>query len=352
MDTVTGRLNEGLFIQTPEDVKKSYCDLLAHQNLVETHALILSGQEMVIDANRRIAMVTFNPPIELAGDIKIDIRQLNLASEHSSFVWFNTQFITDKLTVFSESEIDRSKSSSSSSSSYSYSSAYSYSDSSSYSVEPSEESESTVTIDMETTPFNSVSAPSSSRSIIPFVDNYQDREFFIRCEFEDKWLEVTDEYAALQVEREQSRNREVPTDGDEGKTALSMIHKAGNQLLTSTRKIFTRVSSSASSGLLRSGSGPSSPILSRQSSRSSIEMNTITSPPGDTSETRMIINDTQLRNKKDIELRKKMRLNSVHESEEFRKSLNASHVNEEEKTEAYEAIDESSDEIQLDRETS
>ena len=46
-------MNEGLFIQTPEDIKKSYCDLLAHQTLVENHTPILTGQEMIIDSNRK-----------------------------------------------------------------------------------------------------------------------------------------------------------------------------------------------------------------------------------------------------------------------------------------------------------
>lgn len=355
MDTVTGRLNEGLFIQGPEDVKKSYCDLLAHQNLIENHITVINGQEMTIDSNRRIAVLTFNPPIELSGDVKIDIRQVNLASEHSSFVWFNTQFITDKLTVFNESEIDRSKSSSSSSSSYSYSSAYSYSDSTAYSVANTvdgSEAESVV-VDMENTPPASLSVISSSRSIIPLIEDTGDREFFIRCEFGDKWLEETDSYQILHLEREMSKNRgEVPSDSEEGKNAFSIIQKAGSHILTSARTLVSRVSSSTSGGLLRSGSGPSSPILSRQSSRSDIEMNSISPPPIDISESKVAV-ETQLREKKDIELRMKMRLNSVHESEEFRKSVNTSTQNETAEIPKNPAvIEESSDEIQLDSDAS
>lgn len=347
-------MNEGLFIQGPEDVKKSYCDLLAHQNLIENHITVINSQEMSIDSNRRVAMLTFNPPIELSGDVKIDIRQVNLASEHSSFVWFNTQFITDRLTVFNESEIDRSKSSSSSSS-YSYSSAYSYSDSTAYSVANTvdgSEAES-VMVDMETTPQNSLSVINSSRSIIPFIEDSGDREFFIRCEFGDKWLEETDSYQILHLEREMSKNRgEVPSDSEEGKNAFSIIQKAGSHILTSARTLVSRVSSSTSGGLLRSGSGPSSPILSRQSSRSDIEMTSLSPPPIDISESRAVV-DAQLREKKDIELRMKMRLNSVHESEEFRKSVNTSAQNETTETPKTEdVIEESSDEIQLDSDAS
>lgn len=345
-------MNEGLFIQTPDDIKKSYCDLLAHQTLVENHTPILTGQEMIIDSNRKIAQITFNPPIELSGDIKIDIRQVNITSDHSSFIWFNTSFITDKLTIFSEAEIDRSKSSSSSSSLSS--SAYSYSDSTAYSVattmEPSEISEGSVLPDIESTPSHSMSAMSSSRSLLPLVEDSTDREFFIRCEFTDKWLDDSEEYQALQIEREMNRNRsDVPLENEDGKNAISIIQKAGTQIITSTRNLISRVSSQTS-GLHRSGSGTSSPNLSRQSSYSSdVEMKHMTSPPEEAGEARVSINEVQLRDRREIELRKKMKLNSVHESEEFRKSLNVVPQTQENHTKVDE---ESSDEIQLDSEAS
>ena len=102
----------------------------------------------------------------------------------------------------------------------------------------------------------------------------------------------------------------------------------------------------SSAGLLRSG--PSSPILSRQSSRGSLEMENLTPPPMDM-ETKVVINEAQFRNIKDIEMRKKMKLNSVHESEEYRQSLNVAKLAEENKVDA---IEESSDEIQLDSDAS
>lgn len=345
-------MNEGLFIQTPEDIKKSYCDLLAHKTLVENHIPILTGQEMIIDSNRKIAQITFNPPIELSGDIKIDIRQVNITSDHSSFIWFNSSFITDKLTIFTETEIDRSKASSSSSSSLS-SSAYSYSDSSISSVtttvEPSEVSEGSVLTDIESTSSRSMSAISSSRSLLPLVEESTDREFFIRCEFADKWLDDSEEYQALQIEREMSRNRsDIPLENEDGKSAKYLIQKAGTQILTSTRNLISRVSSQASS-LHRSGSGTSSPNLSRQSSYSDIELKHMSSPPEEAGEVRVSINDIQLRDRREIELRKKMKLNSVHESEEFRKSLNVVPQTQENYTKVDE---ESSDEIQLDSEVS
>ena len=320
MDEETGRISDAQLKKSSEDAKFSYCDLLSHRALKEDHEVLIPSTEMKIDTRRQVAYCSFPSPVECNGDIRIVIKLITLTSERNAFVWFNSQFITDAVTVFSEYEVDRSKSSLSHSGmdSSSSSSLTSYS-STTQDTTPDSSSVSIPMVSRQSS-FNLFSSTAAS----PMPEEGE-REFFIRCVFSDASLSETDESYRWRIEKENA-DRLGTEDVVEHSASkpMSLLQKAGSQLFTSTRNLISRVSST-SGGLLRSNSA----TPSRQSSEPSSPSHSVHGHGEEVSielkEMRETGSGVQLREQAEIERRKQMRLHSLHESDEL--TLSASTAN-------------------------
>ena len=324
----------------------SYCDRLAHQNLKEERHYILKSYPMRISASRRVAYCKFDPPMSLSGDIKISIKAKLLPVDRNSFVWFNTNFITDRVTIFSVDEVDLSKSSSSSSSSFSSSSSSSSSSS-----------------------FSSLSSSTSTRSageadtVYGIAPDGTEQRFQIRCLFSDNELLETEDLLRLQNELANSKNDELEP--------VPSLHGSGIfQKAQSFAYKLARVSPVPSLTGVRSVSPP---LSSHQNSASSLEesvsrrtLNTTTSMSvggeeeqsgqmlemvGRARSANGINTELVMRDKSTVALRQKMKMKSLHESEEYKHSLNSRTTKDTEKEgEKHRRESESSDEIYLDPE--
>ena len=348
MDEETGRISDAQLKKSSEDAKFSYCDLLSHRALKEDHEVLIPSTEMKMDTRRQVAYCSFPSPVECNGDIRIVIKVITLTSERNAFVWFNSQFITDAVTVFSEYEVDRSKSSLSHSSMDSSSSSSLTSYSSTTQDTTPDSSSVSIPIVSRQSSFNLFSSTAAS----PMPEEGE-REFFIRCVFSDASLSETDESYRWRIEKENA-DRLGTEDVVEHSASkpMSLLQKAGSQLFTSTRNLISRVSST-SGGLLRSNSA----TASRQSSEPSSPSHSVHEHAEEVSvelkEMRETGSGVQLREQAEIERRKQMRLHSLHESDEL--TLSASTANgdtaKSEEVTPLRAIDEStndsSDEIQL-----
>lgn len=175
--------------------------------------------------------------MECSGDIRVVVKTITLTSERNAFVWFNSQFVTDRLTVFNEFEMDRSKSSSFSS--MDSSSSFSSMDSSS----TTQDSDG-VAVSMDSSSFNLFSSTAAPTPLPEEVE----RELFLRCVFDDDALLETEELARWRAERagaEQS-GEVVASDRVLPMKPISLIQKASTQIITSTRNLISRVSSTSS----------------------------------------------------------------------------------------------------------
>ena len=310
-----------------------YCNMLAHQNLKEERRAIVKSYPMKISVSRRVAYYRFDPPIPLSGDIKISIKAKILPVDRVSFVWFNTNFITDRVTIFSVDEVDLSKSSSSSSSS----SSSLYSSSSS-----------------------SVRSIGESETVYGIAADGSEQRFQIRCQFADEELVETADSSKLKKELENIQEEEViQVSSTRGK---GLIQKA--QSLT----YLFRGSSASSSTLYRISPmpGPSSrcspapsvdgpvsgkisransgPLTESESAPMMLEMETKSKSVNSIAGTELTMRTPSL-----VALRQKMKMTSLHESEEFMQSINSGPAKEEGKG-IKDAVssEASSDEIHLD----
>ena len=320
MDETTGKMNP----LTTESTA-SYCDRLAHQNLKEEQHYILKSYPMRISASRRVAYCKFEPPVSLSGDIKISIKAKLLPVDRNSFVWFNTNFITNRVTVFSVDEVDLSKSSSSSSS-------------------------------------TALRSAGEADTVYGIAPDGTEQRFQIRCLFSDSELLETEDLLRLQTELANSKNDET--------VPASSLHGGGIfQKAQSFAYKLARVSPVPSLSGFRSVSPP---LSSHQNSASSLEENLPRRPlittsmsvggeeerggqmlemVGRAQSANGMSTELVMRDKSTVALRKKMKMKSLHESEEYKHSLNSRATKDMEKEgEKVRRTSESSDEIYLDLE--
>lgn len=317
-----------------------YCNMLAHQNLKEERRAIVKSYPMKISVNRRVAYYRFDPPIPLSGDIKISIKAKILPMDRVSFVWFNTNFITDRVTIFSVDEVDLSKSSSSSSSS---SSSLSSSSSSSLSSSSS----------------SSVRSIGESETVYGIAADGSEQRFQIRCQFADDELVETAESSKLKKELENIHEEEViQVSSSRGKgliqkaqsltylfrgssTSSSTLYRASPMPEPSSRcSPAPSVDDLVSGKISRANSGP----LTSESAPMMLEMETKSK-----SVNNIIGTELTMRDHSSVALRQKMRMTSLHESEEFMQSINSGPAKEEGKgIEDRVSSEASSDEIHLD----
>ena len=347
MDEATGRISEAQLRRDGEDKKRSYCDLLGHLALKEEHEVLVPSTEMTVDTRRFVASCTFPAAVECSGDIRVVVKTITLTSERNAFVWFNSQFVTDRLTVFNEFEMDRSKSSS-------FSSMDSSSSLSSMDSSSSTQDSDGVAVSMDSSSFNLFSSTAAPTPLPEEVE----RELFLRCVFDDDALLETEELARWRAERagaEQS-GEVVASDRVLPMKPISLIQKASTQIITSTRNLISRVSST-SSGLLRTTSASSSRHTSAPSSptHSIHGLQGLQGLQGESEQREAELVEmpetsaVQLRTKAEIERRTTMRMKSLHESEEITMSSSTPTGNSqktEDKT-PLRSVEEGSDEIPL-----
>lgn len=350
MDEATGRISEAQLRRDGEDKKRSYCDLLGHLALKEEHEVLVPSTEMAVDTRRFVASCTFPAAVECSGDIRVVVKTITLTSERNAFVWFNSQFVTDRLTVFNEFEMDRSKSSSFSS--MDSSSSFSSMDSSSSSTTQDSDG---VAVSMDSSSFNLFS---STAAPTPLPEEAE-RELFLRCVFDDDALLETEELARWRAEKAgaEQGGEVAASDRVLPMKPISLIQKASTQIITSTRNLISRVSST-SSGLLRTASASSSRHTSAPSSptHSLHGLQGLQGLQGASEEREAELVEmpetasaVQLRTKAEIERRTTMRMKSLHESEEITMSSSTPTGNSqktEDKT-PLRSVEESSDEIPL-----